>query len=162
MKKAKNSSIILLSIFVLTGACDNGEDMLSDLSEDTIVREHAGRIISSEDPFTRHTQQVGPTAGEFFSYIDEGIGDPIILLHGAPSYSYLWRNIIPYVSDNARVIAIDWMGSGNSGSSPGNDYSYLQQLEYLESFIDQLNLSNITFVMHDWSTIPGLIYSHQN
>lgn len=146
---------------ILLSSCNNDDDS-SEQIESEVVFDYADREISSNDDFNRNTIQVGASSDEFFSYIDEGVGDPILFLHGAPTYSYLWRNVIPHLSDNARVIALDWMGSGNSGSSPNGDYSYLKQLEYLESFIDQLELSNITLVLHDWSTVTALPYAHQN
>lgn len=158
MKNLNLILLLLLSVYILS-SCNNDDD---DKGPTAAVLDSQGREISSNDNFPRKTIQVGTSSSEFMSYIDEGAGDPIIFLHGAPSYNYLWRNVIPYLSDNARVIAIDWMGSGNSGFSPNGDYSYLKQLEYLESFINQLELTNITFVMHDWSTITALTYAHQN
>lgn len=157
MKKLNLILLLLLSVSILSSCSKDDDGQIVPP-----VLDSQGREISSDDSFNRKTIQVGTSSSEFISYIDEGTGDPIIFLHGAPSYNYLWRNVIPYLSDNARVIAIDWVGSGNSGSSPNGDYSYLMQLQYLESFINQLGLTNITFVMHDWSTITALTYAHQN
>jgi len=159
--KIKYLSVFLTLVVILLNSCDNDDDSSGQI-ESEIVLDYADREISSDDDFIRNTIQVGSNSDEFFSYIDEGEGDPILFLHGAPTYSYLWRNVIPHLSDNARVIALDWMGSGNSGSSTDGDYSYLKQLEYLESFIDQLGLTDITLVLHDWSTVTALTYAHQN
>ena len=115
-----NTALLLLGMFTLI-SCNDNDDEASLPSPQ--VTDSQGRVISADDGFARKTIQVGATAEEFFSYIDEGEGDPIVFLHGAPSYSYLWRNVVPHLSDNARVLAPDWMGSGASGSSPNKDYS---------------------------------------
>lgn len=161
--KIKYIRVFLTLATLILHSCNSDDDSSESRQiEPEIVLDYADRVINSDDNFVRNTIQVGPSSDEFFSYIDEGVGDPILFLHGAPAYSYLWRNVIPHLSDNARVIALDWMGSGDSGTSPGGDYSYLKQFEYLESFIDQLGLTNITLVLHDWSTITALPYAHQN
>ena len=142
MKKFTTLLLLFFTVLYLTSCKKNNEP------DTPAVTDSQGREISAKDPFVRKTIQVGETAQEFMSYIDEGNGDPVLLLHGAPSSNYLWRNVVPHLSDNARVIAPDWMGSGNSGVAPNNDYSYLKQLAYLESFIEKLNLNNITLVLH--------------
>lgn len=159
--KKKTKIFIQITAVLLLISCNNDDDSPKQIEPEVVV-DYKGREISSDDNFERKTMQVGSAAEEFLSYIDEGEGDPILFLHGAPSYSYLWRNVIPHLSDNARVIAFDWMGSGDSGFSPDGDYTYLKQLEYLESFIEQLNLSNVTLVLHDWSTVTALTYAHQH
>jgi pimeloyl-ACP methyl ester carboxylesterase len=62
----------------------------------------------------------------------------------------LWRNIIPYVSDNYRAIALDLIGMGKS-DKPDIDYSYVDHYEYVHDFIDGLGLDNVTLVLHDWA-----------
>ena len=91
-------------------------------------------------------------------YVDQGTGDPILLLHGVPMSSYAFRNIIPSLSANNRVIAIDFMGFGKS-DKPDIDYSFDDQLAYLSSFIEELDLQNITFVMTDIGGIIGSNYA---
>lgn len=158
MKYTKLYCFLIIAFFSLS--CNNDDNSLNPIR--SAVTDSEGRIIREEDSFVRKTIKVGETEQEFMSYIDEGTGDPVLFLHGAPSSSFLWRNVIPYLADNARVLAPDWMGSGDSGSAQEDDYSYLNQLRYLESFVDQLDLNNITLVLHDWSPVVALIYAHQN
>jgi haloalkane dehalogenase len=70
----------------------------------------------------------------------------------------LWRNIIPYLSDDYRVIALDLIGMGKS-DKPDVDYSYVTHYEYVHDFIDGLALGNITLVLHDWGTVIGLDFA---
>lgn len=149
----------LSGCMLLAAGCEHLEDLLP--RKPKIVTDVQGREISALDPFARKTIQVGDAPEEFISYIDEGSGDPIVFLHGAPSFSYLWRNVIPHVSDQARIIAPDWMGYGNSGK-PEVDYRYLTHLQYLDRFIEKLDLHNITFVLHDWSPIVAFSWAFQH
>jgi haloalkane dehalogenase len=71
--------------------------------------------ISASDPHLRRRARV---LDSDISYVDVGQGDPIVFLHGNPTWSYLWRNIIPHVSDLGRCLAPDLVGMGQSGPSP--------------------------------------------
>ncbi|MDY8138413.1 haloalkane dehalogenase [Aquimarina sp. 2201CG5-10] len=89
---------------------------------------------------------------------EEGDGNPILFLHGNPSNSYLWRNIAPQVLNMGHPVYIpDLIGMGKS-DKPDIDYTYLEQYEYLETLIDQLELKNITLVIHDWGSGLGFNY----
>jgi len=92
-------------------------------------------------------------------YIDVGKGDPILFIHGNPTSSYLWRNIIPHLQKNARCIAVDLIGMGKSGK-PNIDYTFHDHYEYLEKFIEKLKLKNITLVIHDWGSGLGFHYAN--
>jgi haloalkane dehalogenase len=91
-------------------------------------------------------------------YIDVGSGDPILFLHGNPTSSYLWRNIIPTVSSSGRCIAMDLIGMGKS-DKPDIDYRFVDHVKYVEGFIDKLGLKNITLVVHDWGSALGFHYA---
>lgn len=91
-------------------------------------------------------------------YIEEGKGDPIIFLHGMPTSSYVWRNIIPYLSTLGRCIAIDLIGMGKS-DKPNIEYTIEDHIRYIEKFIETLKLKNITFVLHEWGSIIGFDYA---
>src|SRR5438105_5252802 len=90
--------------------------------------------------------------GSKLHYVEEGSGDPIVFLHGVPTSSYLWRNIIPHLSSHARCIALDLIGFGKS-DKPDIDYTVFDHIHYLEGFIQSLNLRDITFVLHGWGSV---------
>ena len=117
-----------------------------------------GPAISSEFPFEAHHVEI---KGSKMHYVDEGEGDPILFLHGNPTSSYLWRNIIPYATPFGRAIAVDLIGMGKSGK-PDIDYRFENHAEYLEAFIDELKLTNITLVVHDWGSALGMDFARRN
>ncbi len=90
------------------------------------------------------------------SYVDVGAGDPIVFLHGNPTSSYLWRNIIPHVSDLGRCLAPDLIGMGRSGPSPAGAYRFVDHARYLDAWFEALGLTrNVTLVLHDWGSALG-------
>lgn len=111
--------------------------------------------ISAEFPFESKFVEV---LGSKIHYIDEGSGDPILFLHGNPTSSYLWRNIIPYATPLGRCIAPDLIGMGKS-DKPNLSYRFLDHYKYIEGFIEKLELKNITFVIHDWGSGLGFHYA---
>jgi haloalkane dehalogenase len=113
----------------------------------------ASHTIPAVDPYPRARARVLDTE---MSYVDEGTGDPIVFLHGNPTSSYLWRNIIPYVSDHGRCLAPDLVGMGQSGASPGAAYRFVDHARYLDAWFDALGLtSRVTLVLHDWGSALG-------
>jgi haloalkane dehalogenase len=100
--------------------------------------------------------------GSKMHYIDVGEGDTILFLHGNPTSSYLWRNVIPHVSGQARCIAVDLIGMGKS-DHPDIPYRYDDQYRYLTGFIDALGIgSNLTLVIHDWGSGLGFRWAHDH
>ena len=90
-------------------------------------------------------------------YLDEGVGDPVLLLHGEPTWSYLYRKVIPSVSNAARVLAPDYFGFGRSDKPVERDwYSYDRHYVSIERFVDELDLGGLTVVVHDWGGPIGL------
>ena len=91
-------------------------------------------------------------------YVDEGEGDPVLLLlHGEPTWSYLYRRVIPELVGVARVVAPDYFGFGRSDKPVERDwYSYDAHYESIERFVEQLGLQNVTLVVHDWGGPIGL------
>jgi haloalkane dehalogenase len=109
--------------------------------------------FNSVDPHPRKRVAVLDTE---MSYVDTGQGDPIVLLHGNPTSSYLWRNIIPYLSEHGRCLAPDLVGMGQSGKSPTNAYRFVDHARYLDAWFETLNLtSNVTLIIHDWGGALG-------
>jgi haloalkane dehalogenase len=111
--------------------------------------------ISSDFPFK--SKQIDIHASNIH-YIDEGSGDPILFLHGNPTSSYLWRNIIPHLTSCGRCIALDLIGMGKS-AKPDIDYRFIDHSKYVEGFIKKMELKNITFVIHDWGSALGFHYA---
>jgi len=111
--------------------------------------------ISADFPFESKYLDV---KGSKMHYIDEGDGDPIVFLHGNPTSSYLWRNVIPHLEGQGRLIAPDLIGMGKS-DKPNIDYTYDDHYAYLEVFIEKLALKNVTLVIHDWGSALGFRYA---
>ena len=112
-----------------------------------------------------NSKKVKKIFGKNMAYIDRGDGDPIVFLHGNPTSSYLWRNIIPYVSDLGRVIAPDLIGMGDSekldNSGPAR-YTFKEHADYLYTLFEELGLKNVTFVVHDWGSALGFHWTSLN
>jgi haloalkane dehalogenase len=96
--------------------------------------------------------------GSKMHYIEVGEGDPILFLHGIPTSSYVWRNIIPYLSPLGRCIAPDLIGFGKS-DKPDIAYTVQDHIKYIDKFIETLNLKNITIVLHGWGSVIGFDYA---
>lgn len=91
------------------------------------------------------------------AYVDMGEGDPVVFLHGNPTSSYLWRNVIPHVSPHRRCLAPDMVGMGQSGKSPSKAYRFADHARYLDAWFDALGLTkNVTLVIHDWGSVIGV------
>jgi len=104
--------------------------------------------------------------GLSMAYVDVGSGDPIVFLHGNPTSSFLWRRIIPQLSDRYRCIAPDLIGMGDSdklpGSGPGS-YRFFEHREYLDALLDSLDLGDrVTLVIHDWGSALGFDWASRN
>jgi haloalkane dehalogenase len=114
-------------------------------------------MISAEMPYNKKFAEVD---GKKIAYIDEGQGAPIVLLHGNPTSSYLWRNVIPELTGSGRVIVPDLIGQGDSeklAASLGADrYSFDVAYHYLDQLLLKLGVSeDVTLVIHDWGSGLG-------
>jgi haloalkane dehalogenase len=90
------------------------------------------------------------------SYVDTGSGDPIVFLHGNPTSSYLWRNIIPAIAGLGRCLAPDLIGMGRSAPSPAGRYRFIDHAAYLDAWFDALGLDHqVILVVHDWGSALG-------
>lgn len=99
--------------------------------------------------------------GARMHYVDEGAGPVVLFLHGNPTWSYLWRNIIPRLGPHARCIAPDLIGMGRS-DQPELDYRFFDHARYLDGFIDALGLQDVTLVGHDWGSALGLHWARRH
>ncbi len=97
------------------------------------------------------------------AYIDEGSGDPIVFLHGNPTSSYLWRNIMPHCEGQGRLLAPDLIGMGQSGKNPAGSYRFVDHYKYLSAWMDAMNLGgNIVLVIHDWGSGLGFHWANEH
>ncbi|MFL5850762.1 MAG: haloalkane dehalogenase [Solirubrobacteraceae bacterium] len=99
--------------------------------------------------------------GSRMYYVEEGEGSPVLFLHGNPTSSYLWRNVIPHVSGGARCIAPDLIGMGKS-DKPDIDYRFGDHARYLEGFIEALGLADVVLVLHDWGSGLGFDWARRH
>jgi haloalkane dehalogenase len=99
--------------------------------------------------------------GSKLHYVQQGEGDPVIFLHGIPTWSYIWRNILPPLAKYCHCIAPDLIGMGKS-DKPDIDYTIFEHIEFIEALIDKLQLKNITFVMHGWGSLIGFHYASRH
>ena len=104
--------------------------------------------------------------GSRMAYIDEGEGDAIVFVHGNPTSSYLWRNVMPHLEGMGRLVAADLIGMGGSDKldrSGANRYNYAEQRDYLFALWDALDLGdNVTLVLHDWGSALGFDWANQH
>ncbi|GGK16535.1 haloalkane dehalogenase [Deinococcus malanensis] len=108
---------------------------------------------SPADPYARTRVQVFDTE---FAFVDTGSGGPpIVFLHGNPTSSYLWRNVIPEVEGIGRCLAPDLVGMGESGKAPGGNYTIAEHARYLDAWFDTLDLRGVVLVLHDWGGALG-------
>ena len=118
--------------------------------------------ISSDFKYSKSFTTIN---GKNLAYVDSGEGDPIVFLHGNPTSSYLWRNVMPHLEGMGRLIAPDLVGMGDSDklddSGPGR-YTFIGHAEYLYALFDELDLNNVTLVIHDWGSALGFNWAALN
>ena len=105
--------------------------------------------------------------GKKLAYIDVGEGTPIVMLHGNPTSSFLWRNIIPHLNDLGRVIVPDLIGHGDSDKLPvsmGPDrYTFENTFEYIDKLLNKIEINqDITLILHDWGSALGFYWAMKN
>ena len=120
--------------------------------------------ISAADPHPRIDISVLDSA---MRYVDTGQGradDPVVVfLHGNPTSSYLWRNVIPHVTPIARCLAPDLIGTGASGKNPAGRYTFADHARYLDAWFDAvLGRERIVLVLHDWGGALGFHWARRN
>src|SRR5215471_1417452 len=120
-------------------------------------------MISANFPFQKQRK---PILGHEMAYVEVGEGDPIVLLHGNPTSSYLWRNVIPHLRPLGRCIAPDLLGMGDSeklpNSNPGS-YRFVEHRRYLDALLETLNVcERVTLVIHDWGSGLGFDWANRH
>ena len=117
----------------------------------------------SEHPLPKRYREVD---GKQMAYHEVGEGDPVVFLHGNPTSSYLWRNVVPHVSGQARCIVPDLIGMGDSDKlddvGPGS-YRFVEHRRYLDGLLDALDLGDqVTLVVHDWGSALGFDWASRH
>ena len=116
--------------------------------------------ISSQDNYTR--KRVSVLDSEI-AYVDVGQGDSVVFLHGNPTSSYLWRNVIPHLERSARCLAPDLIGMGSSGKTTSGSYRFSDHSRHLDAWLDSVELTGkVTLVVHDWGSALGFHWARRN
>ena len=116
--------------------------------------------ITAADPHPRRRVRVLDTE---LAYVDTGAGDPIVFLHGNPTSSYLWRNVIPHLAALGRCLAPDLVGMGDSGRAPGGAYRFVDHARYLDAWFEALGLTrDVLLVVHDWGSALGFHWARRH
>jgi haloalkane dehalogenase len=120
-------------------------------------------MMSAAFPYQKRRRAV---LGCQMAYVEVGQGDSIVLLHGNPTSSYLWRNILPYVQPFGRCIVPDLIGMGDSDKLPrsGPDsYRFVEHRRFLDSLLEALDVrERVTFIVHDWGSAIGFDWANRH
>lgn len=111
------------------------------------------RPFAEEYPFADHYLTIDAVR---YHYIDEGAGDPVLMIHGNPTWSFYYRRLIRAFSNTRRCIAVDHVGCGLSDKPIQYDYSLSRHVENLKRLIAELDLQRVTLVVHDWGGAIGM------
>jgi len=116
--------------------------------------------ILAVDPYARKRAAVLDTE---LAYVEAGAGDPIVLLHGNPTSSYLWRNVIHELEGLGRCLAPDLVGMGDSGKAPDGSYRFVDHVRYLDAWFDAVVPDGqVTLLLHDWGSALGFHWAHRH
>jgi len=120
-------------------------------------------MISAGFPYQKKRQRILDSE---MAYVEVGEGDPIVLLHGNPTSSYLWRNVLPHLQPRGRCIAPDLIGMGDSNklpdSGPGS-YRFVEHRRHLDTLLEALDVrERVTFVIHDWGSALGFDWANRH
>ncbi len=119
--------------------------------------------ISAEERYSKKTARA---LDHTMAYVEVGAGDPILFLHGNPTSSYLWRNIIPHAETLGRCIAPDLIGMGDSEkleNSGPDRYRFTEHARFLDALLDELDITrNVTLVVHDWGSALGFHWAERH
>lgn len=138
------------------GEAQGASSPASQSRRDAAGRTSADWIDRSEYPF--ESRFVDLTEGTVH-YVDEGVGHPVVMLHGEPTWSFLYRDLIEGLSEEYRCIAPDYLGFGLSDRPDGWTYRPSDHARVIEEFLDELSLDQFTLVVHDWGGPIGMHYA---
>jgi haloalkane dehalogenase len=120
-------------------------------------------MISARSKYEKQRRKI---LGREMAYVEVGQGDPIVFLHGNPTSSYLWRNVLPHLEPLGRCIAPDLLGMGDSDklpdSGPGS-YRFVEHRRYLDFLLESLDVrKRVTLVIHDWGSALGFDWANRH
>lgn len=122
--------------------------------------------MSNRTETLQYEKQFKSVLGKNMAYVDHGEGDPIVFLHGNPTSIFLWRNIMPYLENHGRLIAIDMIGMGDSDKLDNPDesnYTLAENTRFTAALLEELGVDeNVTLVLHDWGSGVGFHWANQN
>ena len=128
-----------------------------------LIQEKPTGLISATLPYPKQRRRV---LGHEMAYVEVGQGDPIVLLHGNPTSSYLWRNVLPHLEPLGRCIAPDLIGMGDSDKLPDsgpNSYRFVEHRRYLDALLEALDVRDrVTLVVHDWGSALGFDWAKRH
>ena len=120
-------------------------------------------MIPAAFPYKKQRRRV---LGREMAYVEVGTGDPIVMLHGNPTSSYLWRNVLPHLKPLGRCIAPDLIGMGDSDKLPDsgpNSYRFVEHRRYLDALLESLDVrERVTLVIHDWGSALGFDWANRH
>jgi haloalkane dehalogenase len=120
-------------------------------------------MISAAFPYQKQRRRI---IGREMAYVEAGEGDPIVLLHGNPTFSYLWRNVLPHLQPLGRCIAPDLIGMGDSDKLPDSgpdSYRFVEHRRYLDALLESLDVrERVTLVIHDWGSALGFDWANRH
>ncbi len=119
------------------------------------ILDSSAKEIKSDFPFISQFVEVNHAK---IHYIEQGEGNPFVFIHGVPTWSYIWRNIIPTVARVGRCVASDLIGMGKS-EKPNIDYHLADYIDYFSGFMEKLQLHDVYLVMHGWGSVIGFCYA---
>lgn len=104
-------------------------------------------------PFASHELRLGDLR---YHYVDEGAGEPLLFVHGNPTWSFYWRNLVLGLRDQYRCVAVDHIGCGLSDKPQDYNYTLAQHIDNLTQLVERLDLRKVTLLVHDWGGAIGL------
>lgn len=124
-------------------------------------------MVMVMDPSSwRESKRFVDVLGRRMAYVEQGVGAPIVLLHGNPTSSYLWRSVLPELVSLGRCVVPDLIGMGDSDKLPADDpgrYTFVRHREFLDALLDRLEVTeDVTLVVHDWGSALGFDWARRH
>jgi haloalkane dehalogenase len=159
--KSSLTSLLIVGGQLLSAAQTFPQEMVTVFSKQNRAGTMNATQMEVASPIQKKYQLIN---GLKMAYVEKGKGNPIVFLHGNPTSSYIWRNIMPHVQDLGRCIAPDLMGMGDSDKFADKAaYTFSNNEKFLSQFLANLGIDkNITFVVHDWGAVLGFAWARNH